>query len=261
MKCHTGSWESRAWGARGNAGASGAKGTVCLADEGDGRYFPRALKHTALAFLLLAATCLAQEDPPDIKVLERRANGGEAKAQLSLGLIYDEGVGAPKDRKKAAFWLEKAAAQGVPEAQFNIGTMYETGVGVAKSETKAAEWFEKAANQGLIDAQFNLANMYSSGRGVEKSVQKAMEWYEKAANKGMSRAQFNLGLIYTLGQGIPKDATKAYAWFSAAAADGDPAAKTNVEFIESKLDAKQKGQMKKAARELAEKLSRQKPAE
>jgi TPR repeat protein len=219
------------------------------------------LKHAALSLFLAAATCLAQQDPPDIKAIEKRANAGEAKAQLTLGLIYDEGVGVERDRRKAAVWLEKAAEQGVPEAQFNIGTMYEIGVGVRKDEAKALEWFEKAATQGLVDAQFNLANMYATGRGTKQDIAKAAEWYEKAATRGMTRAQVNLALLYmrgeVKGQGIPRNNMKGYAWFSLAAADGDPTGKKSRDFIERKLNAEQKAMFRKAAAELAATIKKQ----
>ena len=39
------------------------------------------------------------------------ANQGDARAQLSLGLMYANGRGVPQDYKEALVWLRKAAAQ------------------------------------------------------------------------------------------------------------------------------------------------------
>jgi TPR repeat protein len=225
---------------------------LCLAPGNPDRYICRALKFPFLASLVLATTCLAQQEKPDLEALQKRATGGDAEAQIALGLAYDEGRGVKQDREKAAVWFAKAAAQGVAEAQFNLGIMYAAGVGVAKDEAKAIEWLDKAATQGLVDAQFNLANMYASGRGTAKNFTKALEWYEKAATKGMTRAQFNLGLMYAMGQGVPKDTEKAYAWFAVAAAEGDPAAKQNRDYIEKNATtAAKKAKLQKAAEGLA----------
>ena len=111
------------------------------------------MKFRLLACLILAATSFAQEDPPDLKAIEKKAAEGDAEAQIALGLAYDRGgLGVAQDAKKAAEWFGKAAAQGVAEAQFNLGIMCASGVGVEKDEAKAVVWLEQAATQGLVDA-------------------------------------------------------------------------------------------------------------
>lgn len=206
---------------------------------------------------MLAATCLAQQDAPDVKALEKKAASGDAEAQIAIGMAYDQGKGVTQDRRKAAEWFGKAAAQGVPQAQFNLGTMYDYGVGVRKNEAKALEFFEKAAVQGMADAQFNLANMYAEGRGTPQDLRKAITWYDRAGIQGMTRAQYNLGLLYAKGakkQGLMPNSVKAYAWVSLAAADGDPAAIKLRDLIESKSNDEQKVILKKFAAELAAKV-------
>jgi len=48
---------------------------------------------------------------------------------------------------------EKAAAQGFAKAQNSLGFLYENGgYGVPQDNTKAREWYEKAAAQGDEDA-------------------------------------------------------------------------------------------------------------
>lgn len=51
------------------------------------------------------------------QALEKRANGGEARAQYELGLSYYRGDGVEKDMPMARHWLGKAAAQGDRDAQ------------------------------------------------------------------------------------------------------------------------------------------------
>ena len=64
--------------------------------------------------------------------LTKRAERGEAKAQLSLGTIYYNGEGVTKDVAKAVDWYQKAAEQGNADAQSNLGSMYDEGEGVPK---------------------------------------------------------------------------------------------------------------------------------
>ncbi len=226
----------------------------------DGRHYFPAVKSRLLAFLILTATCFAQQEKRDIKALEAKAAAGDAAAQIALGLVYDTGdkvAGVEQDRRKAAEWFQKAAAQGVAEAQFNLGTMYEMGVGVKKDEKKALEWLEKAATQGFADAQFNVANMYATGRGTEKNLSRAITWYDKAGVQGMTRAQYNLGYLYAKGdkdEGLEPNSVKAYAWLSLAAADGDPGAKKLRDLIAGKVNDEQMAVLKKVAAELAAKV-------
>lgn len=44
--------------------------------------------------------------------IEKCAREGDSEAQQVMGLYYADGLFAPVDREKAAFWLEKSAAQG-----------------------------------------------------------------------------------------------------------------------------------------------------
>jgi len=166
-----------------------------------------------------------QELSPKEKFLDtkRKAEQGDAVSQFSLGVMYHDGAGIPKDAAKAAEWVQKAAEQGLVDAQDKLGGMYYLGEGVMRDKIKAMEWwqkaaaqYQKAAEQGSADAQANLGNMYSNGRGVPKDKTKAILWYQKAAEQGLAKAQSNLGSIYLQ----DKDYAKAEEWYQKAAAQG-----------------------------------------
>ena len=46
--------------------------------------------------------------------------------------------------EKALVWFEKAAGQGLQGAMTTIGMMYREGNGLPRDEEKAREWFRKA---------------------------------------------------------------------------------------------------------------------
>jgi len=72
------------------------------------------------------------------------AAGGDAKAQLYVGQLSEQGINGVPDYEMAKLWYERAAAQGSSAAMFNLGHMYEQGKGVAKNKAKATEWYSKA---------------------------------------------------------------------------------------------------------------------
>ena len=49
-------------------------------------------------------------------------------------------------------WFRKAAEQGDAKAQFSLGVCYENGTGIPKSFVEAYRWFNVAAAQGDEDA-------------------------------------------------------------------------------------------------------------
>ncbi len=85
--------------------------------------------------------------------LEFLANGGEARAQYDLGLMYDRGDGVQQSDAKAMYWYERAAAQGEPRAQYNLGLMYLNGQGVSQDPVKAYYWISLSANRGNVRAR------------------------------------------------------------------------------------------------------------
>jgi TPR repeat protein len=83
------------------------------------------------------------------------AEQGHARAQFSLGLLYDEGEGVPADAAKAAYWYRKAAEQGHREAQFNLGQMCSVGHGLPKDLQQAYFWWILASSDGDEEATRN----------------------------------------------------------------------------------------------------------
>lgn len=164
----------------------------------------------------------------ELATILKRADAGNADAQLRLGLMYHVGRGVSKDVVMAANWYQKAAAQGKVEAQNRLGAMYLEGVGVPKDPAVGIEWLQKAATQGDAVAQNWLGYIYREGHGVPKNDAKAAEWLQKAAAQGLATAQNDLAEMYSTGTGVPKDAAKAVAWLQKAAAQGDAVAQQNL---------------------------------
>lgn len=169
----------------------------------------------------------------NINELEKLANQGDAKAQFTLGLMYDSGNGISKDDEKAVEWYSKAVEQGYYYAQHNLGIKYYYGTGIDKDYQKAFELLSKAAEQGNDVSQFAVGLMYYEGNGTEKDYKKAFEMFSKSSEQANTDAQYMLGLLYYYGQGTDPDYQKSLELFRKAAEQGSEDAKKVLESINS----------------------------
>src|SRR5215510_8730806 len=120
---------------------------------------------------------------------------------------------------------KKAADQGFAAAQGTLGYLYVEGKGVPKDFAQATEWFRKAADQGQADSQNSLGYAYFTCQGGNRDFRQAAEWFRKAAEQGHAFAQGNLGHLFQNGQGVPLDYCEAYKWYHLAAAQNNFQAK------------------------------------
>lgn len=120
----------------------------------------------------------------EFEALSRKAEAGNADAQVYLGLSYFTGVDAPQDLIKAERWLHKAATQNHIEAQYFLGTMYINEKGALGDRADGVGWIHKAASQGQTNAQLALGVMHFKGDRVPKDNVLAYAWLNLAASNG-----------------------------------------------------------------------------
>ncbi len=157
--------------------------------------------------------------------LQPLASEGEGDAQLFIGILYENGLGLPRNYDAAVRWYGIAAEQGLPSAQNNLAAMYAAGQGVPQDYAQAAKWYRRAAEQGDPAAQSNLGYIYYKGAGTQKNYTEALKWYRRSADQGFADAQRMLGVLYENGYGVQKDPAEARRWFERARsrAQGSPA--------------------------------------
>lgn len=109
-----------------------------------------------------------------IEIIRNAAEKGDAKAQFTLGCIYD---GVRLD-SQSPYWSRT------------------TMMGDEINYERAAYWYNQAAAQGNPGALNNLANAYRKGNGVEKDLVRATELMRSAAEKGDAMAQLNYGDMF-----------------------------------------------------------------
>lgn len=106
------------------------------------------------------------------------------------------------------------AEKGDPFAQVSVGLLYYNGKGAPQDYAEAVHWYRRAAEAGFALGQYSLGYAYSRGEGVSEDNSEAVRWYRGAALQGLIEAQFNLGVLYAQGKGIPQNKIAAHAWFN-----------------------------------------------
>ena len=76
------------------------------------------------------------------------------------------------------------AEHGNASAQFSVGLSYENGDGVTRDYAIARQWYEKSAAQGDAKAQLYLGLQSAFGQGGPVDLVQAHMWYSLAAEKG-----------------------------------------------------------------------------
>lgn len=117
----------------------------------------------ALAALSLSQSVVAAEDHPELDPAD---------------VAYSEG-----NYEKAAGLYRKDAELGVIAAQISLAVMYMDGLGVPQDFSQAAKWYRQAADLGNGEAQLNLGLMYQDGKGVDKNPVEADKWFHLAGAK------------------------------------------------------------------------------
>ncbi len=107
-----------------------------------------------------------------LKVWLPQAQQGDTEAQVTLGEIYEKGLGGIADPALAAEWYLKAAKQGNSRAQINLGYLYEKGLGVKQDKVTALNWYRKASGLESSDLQFATVTDIALPSGNQQELEK-----------------------------------------------------------------------------------------
>ena len=118
------------------------------------RYFKRSLALILTALFILSVYGCTPLDKQDIEVVRKKAEAGDAEAQIELGNRYFGGKNITKNEKEAMKWFGKAAEQNNPEGECMLGIAY-LDRGDKEDLVKAEDFFLKAALQNNKNAIFN----------------------------------------------------------------------------------------------------------
>jgi TPR repeat protein len=102
---------------------------------------------------------------PAFRLMLTAAKMRESGAQVTVGYMYDSGVGTKRNKQAALYWYKRAFRRGEATAAHNIGTVWRD-VG---NFARALYWFEQALQLNSDDdgeANFEIAKLYL-GKGQD----------------------------------------------------------------------------------------------
>ncbi|MEM1316657.1 MAG: CHAT domain-containing protein [Pseudomonadota bacterium] len=168
-----------------------------------------------------------------------------------LGVVYRDGLGGPKDMKRAiaffkaasdggnlfamqvlaGLYLDKtkpyadlkrgealrlqAAELGNPDAMEKLGDSLMYG-GTDQQKSEAIGWYRKAAAAGSIGAKADLGRAFRYAQGVDRDDAEAARWWLQAHDAGNAYSTLQLGYLTRDGNGVAKDTDKALQLFEQA---------------------------------------------
>ena len=147
-------------------------------------------------------------------------------------------------------WLPLAEG-GDARAQYQLGVMYLNGEGIAPDDAMALKWFRLSADQDYTPSLMGLAEFYyKEDQGADHDHEEAARLYTLAAKSGNAEAQFALGGLYIRGHGVEKDLVAAHMWLSLAGMRGLKSARTRRDEIEAMMTPAQLAEAEKLRQEL-----------
>lgn len=130
-----------------------------------------------------------------INKAERR---NDPMAQMTLGLVYRDGVSGQVDLGKAIHYYEMAELQALPEASLALGEIYL----YMKNFSKALHHFKVGSDRRNMNCHQKLATLYYNGTSeVQVNIPLALEYYERLALANDAEGQHMAGLICYRGEG------------------------------------------------------------
>ena len=110
-----------------------------------------------------------------------KAENGDVDAQVTLGMMYDNGWYVAEDKAEAFQWFLRAAEQGDAMSQMHVGWAYATGKLVPKDLVKAYMWFLFADTQGYERAKeaLDMTKEYLSSGQIAEAERLADDWTPK----------------------------------------------------------------------------------
>ncbi len=119
-----------------------------------------------------------------LQILEKLAEGGDAKAQYEVALMYLQGIGTRVDPARGGYWMLAAANNGNVVAMVEIGGRFESGANVERNYLLSFTWYRRAAALEDPIAAFRLAGLYERGAGVQRDLPRAWAWYRMSRKFG-----------------------------------------------------------------------------
>lgn len=134
---------------------------------------------------------------------------GETDLGAELGDMLLSGYGVTRNAEEAIRALTRAAAVGSAKAYMSLGKIYYEGIYAEKSLTASAKFLEKAGEGGIREAFGLLGDVYNTREFSGRSIPTALDFYLKAAAMGDTESKEKADKILTLREDFYKKAIES----------------------------------------------------
>ena len=107
-----------------------------------------------------------------------KAENGDVDAQVTLGMMYDNGWYVAENKAEAFKWFLRAAERHDAMSQMHVGWAHVTGELVPRDLVKAHMWFLFADTQGYERAKeaLDMTKKYLSSGQISEAERLAVRW-------------------------------------------------------------------------------------
>jgi TPR repeat protein len=146
-------------------------------------------RELAEALLAHQSTSGQAEAPASIRAA---AEAGEAKAQVTLGMMYAKGDGVQQDYVEAVKWFRRAAGRGYSIAEAKLGWLYIKGLGVAEDHVEAYKWLHLASSHASRKNQITITRVRAelakqmTSTQIADAQQRARKWTQAFEREPMN---------------------------------------------------------------------------
>lgn len=183
-----------------------------------------------------------QKKNTEIAALKDKANAGDGRAALAIGLLYlSMSDGLEKQWANAIYWLTKSHELKTPGAYEPLRKLTDQvnarvkSAGAARDAERLIEIHSQKAYSALSDASESAIlaalMLLDEGDGLAEDIPRADALLQRAIDAGSAEAMLTRGFIYILHEAQPIDEARAVEWFRKAAAAGSDSAKLWLEVL------------------------------
>ncbi len=157
-----------------------------------------------------------------VELLMQASALGHADADVSLGYLYQNGVGVTADAVKAGEFFRKAARTGHVEGKFRHAELQLRASNDPEVIKQALADVQDAGKAGFPPALHFIGQMLRQGRFVVQNPERAIEFLKKGSEAGHAESALALGEIYLNGEAGSLNHTEALRWLRRAADLANP---------------------------------------
>lgn len=146
---------------------------------------------------LLAGTPTADEIQKAVVNARESFDGGYKIAGITLGHMYQQGLGVPRDEAEALRFQLAAAEAGSSSGKFSAGALLLQNGPDAAARARGIALLEEAGEK-YPDALITIGDYYLADRSLSENVYKAAVAFQKADAAGHAMGAFRLGTTYQI---------------------------------------------------------------